>query len=132
MMRTSLAHTLVPLAKLKEVYFLRYINFFDSEILHFFAFFVIFGRASCLPIWYDSVHSPIIISFGHALFGGAIKTGLIQIVYPSRRFHFQTCATSSGKTSLETSVVILTIDRYQKCLSNVPSVISRKNLVPLF
>ena len=111
MMRTSLGHTLVPLAKLKEVAFLRYINFFDSEILHFFAFFAIFGRVSCHSIWHDSAHFPIIISFGQALFGGAIKTCLIQIVYPSRRFHFQTCATSSEKTSPETSFVLLTIDR---------------------
>ena len=129
MLGISPMHALISYVDVKEVAFLRYLNLFDWI---FSPFFAIFCNSSCLIYWRDCFHSPVIKSFGPPLFGGPNKTCLVQIVYPSRRFHFQTCATSSGKTSSATWVVLLAIDRHQKCLSNVPIVISRKNQFPLF
>ena len=129
MLGISPEHPLVPCVNVKEVAFFRYLSLFDW---FFSLFFAIFRNPSCLSIWRDCIHSTVIVSFCPHLFSGVNKNCLIQIVYPSRRFNFQTCATSSGKTSSATWVVLLAIDRHQKCLSNVPIVISRKNRFPLF
>ena len=129
MLDISPKHPLVPYVNVKEVAFSRYLSLFDC---FFLPLFVICCNSSCLSIWRDCMQFNIVNSFGSPLFHGANKNCLVQIVNPSRRFNFKTCATSSDKTSSLTSVVLLVIDRSRKCLSNVSSVISRKNRFPLF
>ena len=129
MLGISPGYPLVLWVNVKEVSFFRYLSLFDCLFL---PFFVIFRNSSCLMIWRDCTHFSVIISFCPPLFGGANKNCLMQIIYLSRRFNFQNCATSSDQTRCTTSVVLSVIDRSQKCLSNVPLVISRKNRFPLF